>query len=442
MALIIGLAVLPAFNSLTDKHLTLSLPSNKLTFLGFFLIALATGFLSGSYPALYLSSIQPVRVLKGAFVSGKGKGVLRKTLVVVQFIFAAGLIVCTLIISSQYRWMQRRELGFDKEHVITVKLNGNLKDKFDAVKDELLKEAYIVNVAASSRLLTDGIDWVGDFNWEGKDDREEQLSFSYATAGYDFIETLGMQIVQGRSFSRDRPKKPAEEFVINEAAAKFMNVENPVGLRGNNGTIIGVVKDYNFQSLHNEIKPLVLVNDPANFQFMYVRISPENIRSTIDSIGRICRKFEPAFPFEWHFLDDAFEILYRSEEQMSRLFNFFAVFAIFIACMGLFGLSMFIAESRFKEVGIRKVLGATIPSLINLLSKEFIGLVLLANFIAWPVVYYSMNRWLQNFAYRKHLSVIPFLLSGFLVFIFSVLTVSFQSIKAATANPADSLRYE
>jgi putative ABC transport system permease protein len=442
MAVILVFAALPVFNSMTDKHLTLDLSSHKLTFLGFLLIALVTGLLSGSYPALYLSSIQPVRVLKSVFVSEKGKGALRKTLVVAQFVIATGLIVCTIIINRQFSFMQNMELGFEKEHVVTVKLNGNIKEKFNSVKDELLKETSIVNAAASSRLLTNAIDWSGDFNWEGKEDREERLSFSYATVGYDFIETLGMQIVQGRSFSKDRPKKPNEEFIINETAAKFMNLEMPVGTTANNGTIIGVVKDYNYQSLHNEIRPLILVNDPESFQYMYIRIGPENIRSTINSIERICREFEPAFPFEWHFLDEAFEILYRSEEQMSRLFNFFAVFAVFIGCMGLFGLSLFIAKSRFREIGIRKVLGASIPSLIRLISKEFIILVLLANVISWPVVYYAMNRWLQNFAYRTHLSLLPFLLSWFLVFIISVLTVSFQSIKAACADPVDSLRYE
>ena len=442
VAVIFVFASLSAFNSMTGKHLTLALFSDKLTFFGFFLIALLTGLLSGSYPALFLSSIQPVRILKGVFVSGKGKGALRKTLVVAQFFIAAGLIVCTVIINRQFSFMQNMELGFEKEHIITVKLNGNLKDKFDSVKEELLREAYIVNAAASSRLLTNAIDWVGDFNWEGKENREERLSFSYATVGYDFIETLGMQIVQGRSFSKDRPKKPNEEFIINEAAARFMNLDMPVGTKANNGTIIGVVKDYNYQSLHNEIKPLILVNDPENFQYMYVRISPENIRNTIHSIERICREFEPAFPFEWHFLDEALDIQYRSEEQMGRLFNFFSVFAIFIACMGLFGLSLFIAENRFREIGIRKVLGASISSLIKLTSKEFVELVLLANFISWPVVYFAMKRWLQNFAYRTQLSLLPFLLAGFMVFIISVLTVSFQSIRAATANPVDSLRYE
>jgi putative ABC transport system permease protein len=446
MALIIVFASLPAFNSLTGKQIALDISNHKLTFIAFLLIALVTGLLSGSYPAVYLSSIKPVKVLKGAVGLEKGKGFLRKTMVVTQFVIAIGLIVCTLIIYNQYNYMRNINLGFDKEHIVYIKLNGNLKEKYQAVKNDLLQDAHIVNVAASSRILTNAIDWGGDFYWEGKEEKEERLSFSYSTVGYDFIETFKMEMVQGRSFSQDIPRKPNEEIIINEAAARFMNVESPVGLATNannvKGTIIGVVKNYNFQSLHNEIRPLVLTFDPENFQFMHIRIHPDNIHDTIRHIEKICRTFEPGVPFEYHFLDEAFEILYKSEEQMSRLFNCLAVFAIFIACLGLFGLSLFIAESRFREIGIRKVLGASVPSLIELVSREFVVLVILANIIAWPVAYYVMNRWLQNFAYRTSLSAGTFLLSGFLAFIVSLITVSFQSIKAATANPVDSLRYE
>jgi len=446
MALIIVFASQPAFNSLTGKQIALDISSHKLTFIGFLLIALVTGLLSGSYPAMYLSSIKPVKVLKGAVGLEKGKGFLRKAMVVTQFVIAICLIVCTLIIYNQYKYMRNINLGFDKEHIVYIKLNGNLKEKYQALKNELLQDAHIVNVASSSRILTNAIDWAGDFYWEGKDEQEERLSFSFSSVGYDFIETFKMQIVQGRSFSKDILRKPNEEIIINEAAARFMNVASPVGLAANvnnvKGTIIGVVKNYNFQSLHNEIKPLVLTIEPEAFQFMNIRIHPDNIRDTIRHIEKVCRTFEPGFPFEYHFLDEAFEILYKSEEQMSRLFNCLTVFAIFIACLGLFGLSLFIAESRFREIGIRKVLGASVPSLIELVSREFVVLVILANIIAWPVAYYVMNRWLQNFAYRASLSAGTFLLSGFLAFIVSLITVSFQSIKAATANPVDSLRYE
>ncbi len=446
MALIIVLASLPAFNSLTGKQIALGFSNNKLTFVGFLLIALVTGLLSGSYPAVYLSSIKPVKVLKGAVGLEKGKGFLRKTMVVTQFVIAIGLIVCTLIIYNQYNYMRNINLGFDKEHIVYIKLKGNLKEKYQAVKNDLLQDSHIVNVAASSKILTNAMDRSGDFYWEGKEEQEENLSFSFSSVGYDFIETFKMQMVQGRSFSKDIPKKPYEEIIINEAAARFMNVESPVGLgtsvEGDKGTIIGVVKNYNFQSLHNEIRPLVLIIEPEAFQFMNIRIHPDNIRDSIRHIEKVCRTFEPGVPFEYHFLDEAFEILYKSEEQMRRLFNCLAVFAVFIACLGLFGLSLFIAESRFREIGIRKVLGASVPSLIELVSKEFVVLVILANIIAWPVAYYAMNRWLQNFAFRTSLSAGTFLLSGLLAFTISLITVSYQSIKAATANPVDSLRYE
>lgn len=446
MALIIVLASLPAFNSLTGKQIALGFSNNKLTFVGFLLIALVTGLLSGSYPAVYLSSIKPIKVLKGAVGLEKGKGLLRKTMVVTQFVIAIGLIVCTLIIYNQYNYMRNINLGFDKEHIVYIMLKGNLKEKYQAVKNDLLQDSHIVNVAASSKILTNAILVSGDFGWEGKEEQEERLSFSFSSVGYDFIETFKMEMVQGRSFSKDTPKKPYEEIIINEATARFMNVESPIGLGtsvfGNKGTIIGVVKNYNFQSLHNEIRPLVLIIEPEAFQFMNIRIHPDNIRDTIRHIEKVCRKFEPGFPFEYHFLDEAFEILYKSEEQMSRLFNCLAVFAIFIACLGLFGLSLFIAESRFKEIGIRKVLGASVPSLIELVSREFVMLVILANIIAWPVAYYAMNRWLQNFAFRASLSAGTFLMSGFLTFIISLITISYQSIKAATANPVESLRYE
>ncbi|MBN1272864.1 MAG: ABC transporter permease [Candidatus Aminicenantes bacterium] len=437
---------LPAFKLLSGKTLSLDMASNKGTILGLFLITLFTGILSGSYPAVYLSSFQPVRVLKGNAGFEKGKGFFRKILVVSQFVIAVGLIICTIIIYNQYKFLKNKYLGFNKEHVVYAKLDKNLKEKFGSLKNEILKDHGVVHASASSRLLTDATDWTGDFYWEGKEEQKERLSFIYTTAGYDFIETYKMNIVQGRSFSKDIPKKPNEEYIINEAAAEFMNVESPVGLpvnmSGTKGTIIGVVQDFNYQSLHQKIKPLVLTNDPQNFQFLHVRIRPDNITAVVGRLTKICQAFEPGFPVEFHFADEAFDILYRSEEQMGHLFNCFAVFAVFIACLGLFGLSMFVAESRFREIGIRKALGASVSSIMRLISKEFVGLVLLANVIAWPIVYFAMNRWLQNFAYRINLNAGTFLLSGFLVFALSLITVSYQSVKAALSNPVDSLRYE
>ena len=450
IALLIAVAIvfisLATFNALTGKNMSLGFADNMLTFAFFFLIAVFTGILAGSYPAVYLSSFNPVKALKGTLGVEKGKGFLRRVLVVAQFAIAIGLISCTMIVYNQHRFMKNINLGFEKEHIVYLKLNGNLRERFNAVKAELLKERNIVNVSASSRNLTSGTDYTGAFSWEieGKSDGAE-MDFNHTFVDRDFIETFQMELVQGRSFSKDESKKPGSELIINQSAARTMNVESPIGLSAGEderGIIVGVVKDYHFQSLYNVIRPLVLRIDPTALQFMHVRIRPDNIPATLSRIESVCRTFEPRMPFDYRFLDEAFDLLYRSEERMGKIFTGFAVFAVFIACLGIFGLSLFVAESRIKEIGIRKVLGASMASLIELMSREFLVLVCLANVIAWPVAYCLTSKWLQNFAYRAGMSLSPFILTGALVFVISLVTVSYQSIKAAAANPVDSLRYE
>jgi ABC-type antimicrobial peptide transport system permease subunit len=444
------LLFLPAFRSLIGNQISLELVKNWKLIGGIFAITITAGIISGSYPALFLSSFKPVKVLKGTFASTKGKGLFRKVLVVTQFVIAIGLINCTIIILFQFRYLQERNLGFDKNQMVYIRLHGELREKHEILRTELLKNPSIEHAAITSSILTQGRYVTTVFNWDGKDPEIENASSraDYVSVDENFIDTFGMELIQGRNFSPLAQKKPMQEIIINESTLKMMGVESPLGLGADltdndfRAKIIGVVKDYHFKSLHNEISPLVLWVNPWLFKYVFIKVNPENMNDTLKYAENKCRQIEPGFPFEYHFLDEAFGNLYTAEEKMGRVFNVFTILAIFIACLGLFGLSAFTAEVRTKEIGIRKILGASIPNIVKLISKEFVLLVSLSNIIAWPVVYYLMTKWLQNFAYQDTIHIWTFAASGFLILNIALFTVSFHSIRTATANPADSLRYE
>ena len=441
---------LPSYNSLTGKPIIWNISQNVDTLIGILLIAVTTGIISGSFPSLVFSSFKPIFVLKGGLRPDRGKGIFRKILIVKQFIIAVGLMACTLIIYQQFRYIQNKKLGFDKEHMVYVKLNGKLKEKYELAKAELLKNSNIKNVALCSSIMTRGTFQYSNLAWEGMpDDRDIRAgSVGYVSVDPDFIETFGMEIIQGREFRKGSEARPFEELIINESTARMMGLDSPIGVRAGiagpdfPGTIVGVVKDYHFRSLHSEIAPLVLCMHPAAFSYMYIKINPLHIPSTIGNIERILTSIEPKFPVEYHFLDEAFENLYMSEAKMRRVFAYFTALGIIIACLGLFGLVSYSAESRTKEIGIRKVLGASIPNIVQLISREFLTLVLVANFIALPAAYFFMTKWLENFSYRIGIEWVTFLLSGSLVIVISLITITFRSVRAANANPADSLRYE
>jgi putative ABC transport system permease protein len=446
LAVGLGILLLPAFNQLARKSFTADVFIRPDIILGCLAIVLATGFLAGCYPAFILSGFRPVAVLKGtAQTVGKGS-VFRRLLVVFQFSVAVILMVGSLVIYSQIHFMTNKDLGYEKENLVTLDLNENVQKNYEAFKNELIGNPNILNVTRVSGLPTYGYYFSNSrWNWEGKDP-DKDILFRANFVDYDYLETLGVQILQGRAFSQDYG---AEEIsiIINETSQKAMGFDDPIGKRvtlgeDNEFHIIGVVKDFHYVSLRTEIEPLILLLDPERSSSIVVRIQSENTPQTLEFMGGVWKRFAGDFEYDYRFLDERLDALYRSEERVGRIINIFTVLSIFVSCLGLFGLASFMALRRTKEIGIRKVLGATVSGIVVLLTKEFSRWVLLANLIAWPLSYLAMNRWLEEFPYQADIKLWIFLGTGLATFMVAILTVSYQSIRAALSNPADSLRYE
>ncbi len=446
LALLLVLLLLPLFNNLAAKEMTAALLTESWIWLGLLAITMGTGLMAGSYPAAFLSAFQPVRVLKGTLGSGARSSAFRKLLVVFQFSLTILLLICTLVVYTQLDFMRHKKLGYDKEHLLYFGMRGQMQEKYAAVKQELLGNPGVLAVGAGSNVPTYGYFFSNSlWSWDGKDPEEEVLMRA-AGADVDFLETLGMEIVAGRSFSQDFSTDEASALIVNEAAVKAMRMADPVGQRlsqpGNPGTIVGVVKDYHFRSLRQKIDPLILIHYPEGNRFVFIRLKGEQMPRTIAYIESVWNKFAPGFDFRYRFLDEALDELYRAEQQTGTLFRYFSALAILISCLGLFGLASYLAEQRTKEIGIRKVLGATIANLVLLLSRDFTKWVLVSNLVAWPIAYFAMRQWLQSYAYRIDLPWWAFAVSGFSALAIAMITVSFQSIKAAVADPVDSLKYE
>ena len=450
-AYILVLLFLPTISRLTGSRLSINLAQHHFILIEIVGILLLTGIFAGFYPAVFLSSFRPVKVFKGILYSGKRNSILRKGLVVGQFIVSITLIIGSLLINEQLRYVSHGNSGFKKENLIYMPMRGdrNLWQKYKIFKQELEQQQDIVNVTASTCLPVGGMinEW-GQLDWKDRDP-EEAFGMNHMAVDADFLETFEIELADGRFFSEDL-LSDNQNFVLNEAAVKATKLQSPVGERfrlfDRRGQIIGVVKDFHFDSLHEEIGPLVLQMMPYSYwayrHIIFVRIKWSGVRKTLASMEKLWNKHVPEYPFEFHFMDSSMEALYNSEQRLRTIVRFFTFVSLFVSCLGLFGLVSFSVARRTKEVGIRKVLGASVGSIIHLASKEYIGLVAISNVIAWPVAYYFMNKWLQNFAYRINLSIWIFILSGLTALVLSLLTVSFQSIKAATANPVDSLRYE
>lgn len=447
IALLIALAIsdllLNAFNNLSGKEISLS-SLGSTTIIGFIVLTILTGIIAGSYPAIYLSSFLPIKVLKSDSAISGGGSFFRKILVVTQFSLSLILIIGTLIISSQLNYIKSKDLGFNRENVIALNLNNSIRANFETVKNELMQNPKIISVTASTVNPMYLMNSTSNFDWEGKNEKEEIL-IHFLFSDRDLVNTFKMKMVEGRFFSKDFGSDTSS-IVINEEAAKIIGMKDPVGksltMWGDKLTIIGVVKNFNFKPLDTKIEPLVIRYTDDLLFSMFVRVKPGGLTGTIDYIKDVYKTFSPSAPFDYHFLDEDFENLYKSETRMQTIFSYFAIFAIIISCLGLFGLTSYIAERRTKEIGIRKVLGANVLNLSYLLSLQFTKWVLISNLIAWPVAYILMNKWLQDFAYRVDISLWLFPLSGLLVLVVALLTVSYQAIKAALVNPVKSLKYE
>jgi putative ABC transport system permease protein len=454
-AVLVVILLLPVFNTLTGKELSLDPTHNLSLTLGLLGATLLTGLIAGSYPALFMSSFQPVKIMRDASGIGSKSSLFRKIMVVLQFSISAALIIQTLVIYKQLNYMRTRDLGFNREHLVYIPLNGSLIQHYEAAKQEMQQVTGITQVSLTSRTpLIFGSSGNG-WDWEGKSQEIDPM-IRYFCCDFDFVKTFEMEMVRGRFFSRERTPAASPQsgqLVINEELARIIGKENPVGMRLSHGpyqgTIIGVINDFNYFPLYYQSGPLIVfykTYDPAPnhhfYRYIFARIRPDNIPQTIASIEKIYKKFNPEFPFNLRFLDEDYDRLYRSEEQASVIFRYFATLAVLISCLGLFGLASFLAEQRTKEIGIRKVLGSSVQGIIVLFSKQFLKWVAVANVIALPIAWFLSYRWLQNYPYRTGPGVWIFILPGAMTLVIAFLTVSYQSIKAARSNPVDTLRYE
>ncbi|WP_229311075.1 ABC transporter permease [Larkinella soli] len=446
----IGIAValvallLPAFNAVTGKQL--ALPVDRPAFWAAMAgLLLLTGLVAGSYPAFFLSSLRPVRVLKGSLKFGQGATVFRKGLVVFQFGLSILLIVGTLVIHRQMEYVRSKNLGYDRENLIYIPIEGELTQKFARFREEAGHLPGIRSVSKMKESPTGIGHHTGDIFWEGKDPNLI-ISFANTAVGYDFLKTMNLQLKEGRDFSRAFGTD-STSYLMNESALKKIGYKDPVGKPltwGNRkGRIIGIVKDFHFTSMHQAIEPLVIrLNEEQSWGTILVRTEAGKTREALAGLEKVCRELNPKFPFNYRFSDLEYARLYRSEEVVSRLAVGFAALAIFISCLGLFGLAAFTAEQRTKEIGVRKVLGASVTHVVAMLSGDFLKLVGISIVVASPVAWWAMNRWLQDFAYKTGLDWWLFALAGGAVALIALLTVSYQSIRAALTNPVKSLRSE
>ncbi len=447
-SLLLAYLFLPVFNTLTDRPLILNGESLAQILPGIFVLVLFVGFFAGSYPALLLSSFRPVTVL----MAGKGRSSqkirLRNILVVIQFAVSLILITATFLVKSQLDFIRDKEIGFDKDQILVLPLHEpRIRQNVAPVLEELKRSPQIL-YAASSMHLPNEVDASTTVKWPKKPE-EPKVWIKVSEVNYDFTELYGIDIVEGRSFSRQFPSDEKGAFLVNESAKKMMGDDFRLGMGLSHwgspepsGQIVGVMRDFHLNSLHEEIQPLYFSLNPDRGNHLSIKIQGGNIPETIAYIQTTIKKFSPYFPFEYRFFDDVFNTAYLSEQKLEKIFRLFALIAIFIACMGVFGLSAFLAEQKRKEIGIRKVLGASVSKIVYMLSRDLMWLVLFANVIGWPVAYYAMNRWLENFAYRTNIHFGIFLLSSVLIFTISFVTLGYQAVKAARANPVDSLRYE
>ncbi len=438
---------LPSFNRLIQRQLAFEPSANLLLLAGMFGVTLFVGVAAGSYPALVLSAFQPSAVLKSAAASRLQAGLSRRALVVTQFFFSVLLIIATLVVYQQRQFMRNKNLGFQKEHVLMIDIpNSTIRAQAHTFKNELLRHPHIRAAAFASG--GPGIGAMGfDLLPEGL---PLSARFAVPTIGvdFDFVETYGLEMVDGRNFDKDF-LTDSSATLINETLAKQLGWDSAVGKHvalgtdhPENLTVIGVVKDFHIRSVHQKIEPVLLYITSQRFNHLGVKLSGHELAGTLRSIAETWQRFESKYPFEYKFLDETFEKYYQEEERLTQALGIFSALAIGIACLGLFGLAAYTAEQRTKEIGIRKVLGASVSGIIALLSGDFGKLVLIANLIAWPVAYFAMGRWLQDFAYRVDLSWGVFALSGGLALAIALVTVSTQAIKAALANPVEALRYE
>jgi putative ABC transport system permease protein len=436
--------VLPVFNNLVERQLSLQAMTEPQFLWVLVLTVVLVSLLAGGYPAAKISAFKPILAINGVFSKGvKGRN-LRNILVLFQFSITTVLFICTLTINQQLDFVNDYDVGYNKNNVITLTIRDSaVRKNIAAVKSELLNNPEVIGVSASAS-LPNNIDTFTNkvLNSEFPD---KETTIFYNTADYDFAELFGIDIEQGRNFSRDHQSDEKGVFLVNQAAVRAAGWESPLGQTmthwsGEQGSIVGVMKDFHLHSLHSAIEPLYIFLAPQNFSHLSIKVKPGNVPATLEFIQGTMKKFSPSFPFEYAFFDEEYSRAYHPEQQMVNVFSSFAILAVIVACIGLFGLTAFAAQQRTKEIGIRKILGASVSKITMLLSREFVHWVVLANLIAWPIAYLAMEIWLQNFAVRIDQGFSNFVGSAAMTFVIAVLTVSVLSVRAATANPGKALR--
>lgn len=444
IAVLIAYLLIPLFNEITGKELSLSLV-NGTVLLIFAGIVIFTAFVAGSYPALFISEFKPAQVLKGQLKAGSRASLLRKILVVVQFSLSIILIISTTVVFRQMNFMTDREIGFDRNNLFTVWLDGEIPKNFETFRSRLATQAGIENVTAASQSPIQVGNSTYGLEWEGKS-ADERILFSNMNVDYDFIQTMKMEMIEGRAFDRSRITDTSN-YIVNEKAAEKFGFKN--GTAGQDltmwdkkGKIIGVVKDFNFGSLHSPIEPLVLRVDDEWINCMIIRAKEGQTETAIGSVERLWKEYAPNYPFHYTFVNQDWEEFYKAEGQRGKLFNTLALLSIFISCLGLFGLSAFSAERRTKELGIRKALGASVSGLVKLMGKEFAVLVLIAAAFGCPVGWLLMTKWLEGYAYHVEVGYITLVVASFICLAISMITISYHSLKVAANDPVKSLRYE
>ena len=440
-------AFLPTFSDLVDRELTSQIFLSW-KFWGFALFtSLLVGVISGSYPAFYMSKLKPALILKSQVTGGKGNTFLRNSLVIAQFTITIVLVISSIVVFKQLDYIRTTDTGLDRDQVISISSSdSDLWDSYESLEQELLKNPSIQSISTSQFQPTSMTSRTTLTGWNELDE-EKELQIYISPIGFNFIELFGIDVIAGRSFTKELYNETSTDYLINEAALKELGwtaeeaIGKPFAAWGSEGTIVGVVKDFNFLSLYQEIAPLTLMLNPINNQnYVIAKVSPDNVDKTIESLQATFKEFSPTFPFSYTFLDENYNNMYKSELRLGSIFNYFTVLALIIACLGLFGLATFVTQQRTKEIGIRKVLGADLFQIITLLNKDFLKLVLISFVIAAPIGWYLAQTWLKDFAFKITISPLYFIVAGIITFGIALLTVSYKSIITATANPVDSLK--
>jgi len=446
MAVSIAYLLMPVFNNLIQSDKPVALFQDMKLLVALLMTGLCTGILSGVYPAVFMANFTPSVALKGTSSTKSKKVRLRNMLVIVQFAISIFLIISTLVTSSQLHFIRNKKLGFTKDHILIVPLTDkNINENLYAVRQELLKNPGVNRISVSTTIPMK-IDWHNSFFYRNENDPENnRIDSHYSRVDYDFVDLFEMEIVKGRNFRKEIDHGKVV-FIINETIARQVGWEDPVGKtlqnQGRTGTIVGVIRDFHNENMHLPIGEVVLVLAPGRGYMMSIKIDTENIPQTLAAVENVWNEFSGGYPFSYEFMDERYDQMYKSEIRLGRAFNYFSALAIFLCCLGLFGLASFTVEQGTKEIAIRKVLGASVAELVRMLSWQFLRWVFIANLIAWPIAYFFMNAWLQSFIYRIDIGWVVFLIAGITAAVIAFLTVIAQTAKAAFANPADSLRYE